>query len=508
MSKSRTRNVAMNMSVSLLTQALMLVLNFVSRTVFIRTLGVDYLGVNGLFHNVLSILSFAELGIGHAIVFSLYKPLAERDEDRLCSLMQLYKKVYRVIFIVVLTLGLAVIPFLDLFIKGKPNINENLIVIYLLYLFNTSISYLYIYKQSIITADQKAYVVTSILTVANIVKVAVQILILFLFHDFLLFLIIQIVCTVGGNIYCSRKADKLYPFIKNKPKPLDKSDSKKIFTDVKSMAAYKFGSIILNSTDNLLISALIDITTVGLISNYTMLTGACNNILRPITRSFTASIGNLNATGTIEQKYNVFNKVLLITAWIYGMASIGIVVISQYFVEIWVGKEFIMTPIVVIALISEFYVSGIHTLESHYRTTMGFFVKGRFAPALAAILNIGLSFLFCRFWGVAGILLATSVARVITLGVVDSYIIYKDGFHRSPWIYFIKNAGFLALFILIGLMCSWCVSLLAWHSWYGVICQIIAVLLIYNGIMVLIFHRTQGFKEIVAAGKSLMKRKK
>lgn len=506
MVNSRTRNVALNATASLATQVLMIVLNFVSRTVFIRTLGVDYLGVNGLFSNVLQILSFAELGIGNAIVFSLYKPLAEHDEERLCSLMQLYKKFYLIIFGVVMVLGLAMIPFLDFLIKGEPNIKENLVLIYIFYLLDTALSYLYIYKQSIISADQKQYVVTTVLTVASIMRVLGQIIILYLTHNFILFLTINLVFRVGGNIYCSHVADRRYPFIKNKPKPLAKEESKTIFTNVKSMAAYKFGSIILNSSDSVIISAMVNITTVGFVSNYTMIILACKNILNGITRSFTASLGNLNAVGTQEQKYNVFNKVLLITAWLYGMASIGIIVVSKYFVEVWIGTDFILSNIIVIAIVFEFYVAGIHTLESHYRYTMGYFVKGRVAPLLAALVNIGLSVWFCTLWGVVGVFIATSVSRIITLGVIDSIIIFRNGFDKNPIIYFVKNAGFLFLFILIGLLCSWLIDFIAWHNWFGVIVQILAVIIIFNVIMVLVFYRTSEFKEVVLAAKSLLKK--
>ncbi len=504
MQKSRSRQVALNATASLATQFIMIALNFILRTVFIKTLGVDYLGVNGLFSNVLQILSFAELGIGNAIVFSMYKPLAEHDEERLCSLMQLYKKVYLAIFGIVMVLGLAMIPFLDFMIKGEPNIEENLIVIYIFYLLDTSLSYLYIYKQSIITADQKQYVVTSVLTIASILRVIGQIVILYLTHNFILFLTINLIFRLGGNIYCSHVADKRYPYIKNKPKPLSRDDKNKIYVDIKSMAAYKFGSIILNSADTVIISAMVSITTVGLVSNYTMIILACKNILNGITRSFTASLGNLNAIGTDEQKYNVFNKILLITTWLYGFASIGIIVVSKSFIDVWIGPEFILSNFVVLALISEFYVSGVHTLESHYRYTMGFFVKGRLAPILAAVLNIVLSIWFCRMWGVAGVLIATSLSRIIALGVIDSIIIFKDGFHRNPIIYLYKNTIYLALFVVIGCLCYWIVSYVHISSWLGVIIQAFIVFIVYNGIMVLLFHKSSEFNEITKAFRALL----
>lgn len=505
MATSRTKRVALNAVVSLLTQIFMILLNFVSRTVFIKTLDIDYLGVNGLFTNVLSILSFAELGIGHAIVFNLYKPLADGDKERLCSLMHLYKKVYRAIFFTVMILGLAMIPFLDVLIKGTTNIKENLIIIYLFFLIDTAISYLYIYKQSIITADQKQYVVTTILTAASCLRVFGQIIILYLTHNFILVLVVNIIFRFAGNVYCSNVANKLYPYILDEPIPLSKTDTKKIFKDVVSMAAYKFGSVILNSTSNIIISTMVSITTVGLVSNYTMLCVACRSLLNGITNSFTASLGNLNATATKEQKYNVFNKVLLITAWIYGMTSIGLIVLSKYFVALWIGENFVLPIFVVIAIVSEFYISGIHTLESHYRFTMGYFVKGKVAPILAALLNIGLAIPFCHLWGVAGVFIATSVARIVTLGIIDSYIIFKDGFQRNPIIYFTKNAVFIFLFIVIGTGCYWLISFSKGHTWISLISQILIVLFVYNIIMLIIYGHTQEFKEIIFAFKGLKK---
>lgn len=505
MALSRARQVVFNATASIVTQLVMIGLNFVSRTVFIRTLDIDYLGVNGLFTNILSVLSFAELGIGSAIVYSLYKPLAENDEERLCSLMQLYKKFYLIVFGVVLVLGLSLIPFLDFFIKGKPNVDENLIVIYLFFLFDTALSYLYIYKQSIITADQKEYLVTTVLTSASILRVLGQIIILYLTHNYILFLVINLFFRLAGNIYCSHVADKKYPYICTPPKPLPQEEKNKIFTNVKSMAAYQFGSIILNSADSIIISAMISVTMVGIVSNYLLLCVACKNILNGITNAFTASLGNLNATSTREEKYNVFNKVLLITAWIYGFAAVGIIVLSKYFVEVWIGPDFIMNNIIVIAIVSEFYISGIHTLESHYRFTMGYFVKGRIAPILAAILNIIFAICFCKLWGVAGVFFATALSRIITLGVIDSIIIFKDGFNKNPLVYFAKNIVFLGLFISIGILCSLVVGLINGHTWSSVIIQIVLVCLIFNIIMISIFYRSKVFKEIIDAGKMTMK---
>lgn len=505
MAISRTRQVVLNAMASILTQIVLLFLNFISRNIFIRTLGIDYLGVNGLFSNILTVLSFAELGIGHAIIFSLYKPLANHDEERLCSLMQLYKKFYIAIFFIVLIVGIALIPFLDFFIKGEPNIDDNLIVIYLFFLMDTAISYIYIYKQSIITADQKQYVVTSVITIVTVLKVISQISILYITHSYILFLVVNLLFNLAGNYYCSWVADKKYPFIQNTPKPLPKKEKKAILVNIKSMAAYKFGSIILNSSDGIIISAMVNITSVGLVSNYTMICMACNKILKGITNAFTASLGNLNALASPEKKYDVFNKVYLITAWVYGLASIGIIVLSKYFIEMWIGINYALSQLVVIAIVSEFYVSGIHTLESHYRYTMGYFVKGRLAPLLASLLNIFLAIFLCSKWGIAGVFFATSLSRILTLGIIDSWIIYRDGFFRNPAIYFVKNVCFLLLFVFIGMLCFYITSFFIWHTWFSFVLQSVIVIILYNLIMIVVFGRTREFKEILSAAKLLIK---
>ena len=246
MSSSRTKNVSINMVTALFCQVVNLCLNFVSRTYFIQALGAEYLGVNGLFSNVLSILSFAELGIGNALVFSMYKPLAVGDHQKLTSLMALYKKAYRIIALVVAVTGLLYIPFMEYTIKDHPNIPENLYIIYLLFLCNTVVSYLVVYKKSIITADQKNYIVLIASEIPHIIQIVAQIAVLIIYHSFIGFLVIQIAFTFVGNLACAIIANKKYPYILNKPDPLDKEERSEIFRNIRSMAMYKFGSIILN----------------------------------------------------------------------------------------------------------------------------------------------------------------------------------------------------------------------------------------------------------------------
>ena len=506
MRRSRTENVSINMVAGLVCQFVNLVLSFVSRTFFIRLLGAEYLGVNGLFSNVLSILSFAELGIGNAIVFSMYKPLAIGDTEKLGSLMTLYKKAYRAIGITIAAVGICVTPFLNFVIKETPDIPENLSVLYLLFLFNTVFSYFFAYKRSIITADQKNYIMLALSEGINIARSVAQIALLYFTHNYIIYLLVQIACGVIDNLIAAVIADKMYPFLKQKALPLSKDESKKIFRNVRALAMYKFGSVILNGTDNILVSAMVGVREVGLVSNYVLLHGSCKMILSKITEAFTASVGNFNAVSDNEQKYEIFNKLFFIVAWLYGFASVGLITVSPPLITAWIGSEYLLDRITVIAIVGEFYFQGVQYAAYTFRTTLGYFVQSRYVPILAAIANIVLSVLLCRWIGLAGIFMATSIARVFCMGIVDPLLIYKSTFHKSPFIYWAKYVGYLALFIVIGLICDFVVKCITISGWLGVMVQIFAVTIVFNTIMVLIFCRTNVFKGLLEYLRSLLRR--
>jgi len=504
MRQSRTRNVTINAGVAIICQVINLCLNFVSRTCFIHALGAEYLGVNGLFSNVLSVLSFAELGIGNAIVFSMYKPLAHNDETRLTSLLALYKKAYTVIAIVVLAAGLVYVPFIDLSIKERPDIPENLICIYLLFLSNTVISYLVVYKKSILTADQKNYLVLGSTECTHILQIILQILVLVRYKSLIAFLIIQIVFTLLGNILCAILAEKKYPYIKNAPMPLTTDEKRTIFENIKSMAAYKFGSIILNGTDNIIVSAMLGVIPVGIVSNYVLLHQAANSILGQVAQAFTASVGNLNVVGTKEQKYDIFNKVLLITVWMYGFASAALVTMSQQLMPLWLGESYMLNNWTVVSIIAGFYVFGVHTCESNYRTTLGLFVKGRWAPICSSILNVILSIYLCTKIGLAGIFIATPISRFAFIGIVDTTLIYREAFKKNPLIYYLKNVIYLCLVIIFGIISSYSICIVTVDGWCGFIIRCIIFTVIFNSLMFVTFFKTKEFKGIVLLAKSVI----
>jgi len=493
---SRTENVVKNAWFALITQVANILLSFISRTAFIYVLGVEYLGLNGLFTNILMLLSFAELGIGNAIIYSMYKPLATGDKEKIKSLMALYAKAYRLIGIFVFVAGLLVIPFMDYIIKDAPDIKESINLIYLLFLANTTFSYFFVYKKSIIIADQKNYIVSLYQQAFHIIQVLAQIVFLLLTHEYILFLLIQIASTVLNNIITARKADKMYPYLKEgSPKPLDKAESKGIFANVRALFLYKFGSVVLNGTDNIIISMLIGITAVGLCSNYLLVISALTLISGQVMNAFTASVGNLNAIGDSNNKERVFNRIFFISSWMYGFFAVGLFMFLNPFIGLWLGEKFILSQGVIFAIVLHFYINSVHFTVYTYRTTMGLFVKGRLAPLAAAVVNIILSLWLGKTIGLMGIFLATSVARFFTTGIVDPVLVYRNGFNKNPIYYYKKYFLFFSIFVALYFVLDYIVSWIEIGGLIGFIVQVGLVTIIFNGIMILLFWKTQDFKD-------------
>lgn len=506
--QSRTKNVTVNSMVSLLCQVLNLLLNFLTRTIFIKILGAEYLGVNGLFSNILTILSFAELGIGNAIVFNLYKPLAQDDKPQISSLMLLYKQVYTAIGLFILGAGLLVTPFLGVIIKTKPNIPENISLLYILFLLNTVVSYFFVYKKNIIIADQKNYITLIVTQATTIARVILQTSFLLLTHNFIVYLTIQIGCTLAENFVCSALADKMYPYLKNSnPVPLSKSETKSIFADVKALAIYKFGSVILNGTDNILISMLLSVRDVGLASNYTLLMNSANSILGKLIDAFTASVGNLNTESNAEKQYNVFKKIMFISSWIYGFAAVGIYLVSKDFIITWIGEKYLLSSIVVFSICFDFYVKGVQAAPYMYRTTLGLFIQGKWAAVIAAVVNLILSVILCKAIGLGGIFIATPISRLISTGIIDPYLIYKRTFKRNVLEYFEMFIGYCVIFIVIAVISNFAINCVSIAGWLGVILKAGIVTVIFNGLMISVFFRTKIFKELLQSVKQLVSRK-
>lgn len=491
---SRSQYVVRNTAVTLLTQLVKNVLGFLSRTAFIWVLGKELLGINSLFTEILAMLSFAELGIGNAFVYSLYKPLAERDNVKLGTLMRLYAKAYKGIGLLIGVLGLCLLPFLKMLV-GDVAVDDSLLyTIFLMYVFNTAVSYFFVYKTSLIVADQKNYIVLIAQEGFHAVQVAVQVVILLLTGNYVLFMAITVVCTIGTNVFLAHKADKMYPFLLEKMvKPLSAEERDEIVANVKSLVVYKLGSTVLGGTDSIFISAIINVVTVGFYSNYKLLVDLFTSLGSQVVSSITASVGNANASEGKERKEAIFDGLLCASAWFFGLSAVGLLLLSNDFIRLWVGTDYVLDIASVTAIVGAFYVNNMHHACFVYRNTAGLFVYGKYIPVIASVLNIGLDVALGMWIGLPGIFLATIIARMLTYEIVDPLIIYRRVFGKSVLTYYWNYLKYTAIVAAAGVACWAVLRVIPVSSWLGFAVSCIAIGIVYCVAFGLLSFKTNGF---------------
>lgn len=495
MSKSRTKNAITNMTISFFNQFSTLLLSFISRTIFIRVLGIELLGINGLFTDVLSLLSMADLGFNTAMVYSFYKPIAENDTKKIAGLITFYKKVYRIIAIAITVIGLALIPFLTL-IVNTPEPIPLLRVYYLFALIGVIISYLFVYKTSIITADQRNYLVTRITIVVNFIKTVIQIIALILFKNYILYLAINLIGNFTNNYIASKKAVTLYPYIEEEI-VLDKSDKKGIFENIKSIFLYKLSSLLLNATDNTLISILVGTITVGFYSNYLMITNRVLSIIQIVFGSLTASIGNVIIKENHNKRYEIYKATQSISFIICGIIVTSFSVLINDLIRIWLGDKFVFDNIVVLAITLNMYLSCVLQPLWTYREATGLYVKTKYIMLIASIINLVLSVILGKSFGLAGILFASAIARLTTYFWYEPFLLFKEYFNKSVINFYIPIMTNFTIIAIVIISINVLLSRFIVDSWTSLILKCICCGIITSLIFLLIYSRSEGFEVIV-----------
>ena len=454
----------------------------------------EYLGVNGLFTNIITMLSLADLGIGIAIPYSLYKPLAKKDEHKINVLMNFYKKVYTIIGIAVLLIGLSLTPFLGLIIKDIPKNVPHLSLIYILFVIHSASSYFFVYKKFLIDSDQKGYITSRIIFTFSTLLSIIQIILLVTTKNYILFLLSSIILVIIQNIYISSKANKLYPFIKNKTdEKLEKEDMEGIKKNVSSLFIYKVGTVIMNGTDNIIISKFIGLIIVGFYSNYVLIINSITTVLNQIFNAITSSIGNLVVTTNKKRSKEVYDNLNFANFWLYALFGVCIIVLINPFINIWIGKKYVMGFSIVFLLVLNFYVLGMQSVTNSFRNAYGLFWIAKYRPIIMVIINIVISVVLVQFIGIEGVLIGTLISRLVTTAWLDPYIVHKYGFEISPKSYYIDYLKYLVIFIAISIILNYFVSMITINNIFILILIAILVVISVNVILVLLFFKTSEF---------------
>ncbi|MGE6376912.1 lipopolysaccharide biosynthesis protein [Peribacillus muralis] len=502
----RIQNSIKNIFFGLTGQFISVFMGFAVRTALIYTLGIEYTGIDGLFTSILIMLSLANLGFDTAIIYSLYKPLASNDIQKIKAFMNLYQKAYRIIGLIVFLLGMILYPFIPNLIHDEQAVNH-LNVIYLLFLVNSVSSYYFVYKQAIIIADQKSYIISKIHNHFIIISNIIQILILLISKNYILLLSFQVFIRIIENVYIVRKVHTLYPFIKEKNDvQLNRKEKKAFYKNLYALFLYKVSGVVINGTDNIIIAKYVGIVQVGIYSNYLLIISTLSTFISHIFYSLNSSVGNLVVTEEIEKKYFLFRVIHFANFWIYGLCTVLIWNLINPFIIIWLGEEYIFNKLILFSILLNFLTTGMQNASTTYRETTGLFKKGKYRPIIAALINIIVSVILVQFIGISGVFIGTVISRLCTYFWYDPLIIYKYIFKRSVRGYFMKYVIYLMLIFISISMTEAIYSGL--HSSINIVFGTIISLFIPNLLFYIVFRKSEEFIYILKIAISLLKKRK
>jgi len=500
---TRTEHSMRNLRYTLLFQSLAMVTAFFTRHVFVSVLNQEYLGLEGTFSNLLVVLSLAELGVGEAITFSLYKPIAEGNVLQIRALMELYRKVYRAIGLGIAALAALLAPFLHLIIKDFPNTGE-VYLIYALFVSNSALSYFFVYKQSLILADQRRYLITlwryGLWTVLYLVQVAF----LWITRNYIFYLCLQLIETLLENWILARKADKLYPYLRerNHKTQLDRESKAEILRNTKAMFLHKIGGAVVFNTDSLLMSYFFGVVSVGLYSNYLLIVKGLRNCYKMVFAAFAGSVGNLGATEDKNHVFQVYRRMSFAGNWLISWCSICLFVLFTPFIELWVGEEYLFPANIVFWIVINFYVTGVREVNQTFHNSLGLFWRMRYKSVVESVINLVVSIALAGPFGISGIFIGTFASTMLTCFWVEPYILFKYAFLQPVSRYFINYAGNALLTILVGGCTWWLCTLLPGGGMWIFAAKVLVCAVVPNVLFYIVFHRTEElafFKEFLQA---------
>ncbi len=504
---SRTHNSVKNMLVSVIGQILVLITHFVGRTVFIQILGVEYLGVNGVFTNVLSMLSLAELGVGTAITYALYKPLAENNDEKVHTIMSLFKKIYIFIGIIIGIVGLCLIPFLDMLVQRTANIDD-LSLIYILFLANTVSTYFFSYNQSLLIADQKIYLVKIYSNFINIILTIIQIVILIYTSSYILYLVATIISTFITNIVIRDKCLKRFTFLKSKekPQPLSKEEKTDLKKNIVAMSAHKVGGVVVFGTSNIIIAGFLSVALVGIYSNYMLVITTLTTLIALIYTSVSASVGNLGVVSTVDKNKEVFNNIYFFSTTMAGYSSVCLIVLFNPFIEIWIGKEFLLEAPVVIAIVVSFYTRTARSAVSITKDAFGLFWKDRYKPLFEAVFNLIISIILVNYLGITGVILGSIISFMLTTFWVEPYVLYKYSLGKGLQEYFTKYIFRTTINIIICVVTVLVAQFIPGEGIYKFSLQLLLCVTVVPAMYIAIYYRTKEFKYYIRVFNMIRKK--
>ena len=422
----RTRSSLRMLAVSFLGQMVNLALLFVSRRLFVQHFAQEYLGVNGLFSNILTVLSLAELGIGTAMVYGLYQPAAEGDKAAVRRLMNLYRVLYRIVGGAVLVLGAALLPVLPYFVRG--GVVPRLRLIYCMYLFDTAAGYFLSYKQAVLAAHQEAWRTTSVTQAVRSVQILLQMAVTVWLEDFYLYLAIQMCSQLTANLILSVIVDRRYPFLREDRKEYPSQEVRhSLFRQVSALSLHRLGGVFVSHTDNLLISMFRGLAEAGVYSNYQMVLNSIRLMMSYVYNSFSPAIGNLAASDGREKVYEIHSALNFLMSLLYGWLALCLAALFNPFIRLFFGKPYVLPLPTVLLVVLDFYLHGMRQMTLRFRDGMGLYWYDRYKPIAETLLNLTVSVALVGRFGIAGVVAGTVASTLLTNFWVEPFVFFRYG---------------------------------------------------------------------------------
>lgn len=495
---SRTSNATRNIKWGFYNKIVAVIFPFITRTVMIYVMGVQYVGLSSLFSSILQVLSFTELGIGSALVFSMYKPIEEQSVDKICALLNFYKRAYQIIGTIILFVGLTLLPFLKYLVADEVPKGINLQYLFGIYLLNNVIGYyLFAYKQSLFLASQRVDRISAVNMLTQIAMNTLQIIALFFVRSYYTYAIVIPLTTTLNNVIVKILSEKYFPDYKCYGK-IDENALREIKKKVKGMVFQKIGGIVLTSVDSIVISAFLGIVLLGIYQNYYYIFVALNGFLSIIMSSIIPIVGNCMITDSIEKNLNDFKKYNFIYIWIVAWCTVCLICLYQPFMKIWVGEERMLGTDMALLFAIYFFIHKWCDMLYVYQEAAGIWWETRFVPIIAAILNLGLNLILVQKIGLQGILISTIIAVVLIYDVGYAIVLFKFYFKSNKALkgYLATQFFYLIIMTLAGLLSFIFCHLIQTDSdvlrlvIYGFICLIVP-----NIFFLMAWHRLPEFMD-------------
>lgn len=444
MNKKRTEKSIKNIATAMIVQVITLLLSFITRTLLVKSLGVESVSLNGLFTEVISMLSLTELGVGSAIIYNLYKPLAEGNEEKICQLMRLFKIAYRIISLATFVIGCSLIPVINLLVKDISYSDNYVRIVYFLFVIQTSSSYLFSYKISLLNADQRKFIHSIIHVIVKCICTGVSAIVLFTTYNFILYLIVVIIFNFLTNVIASIVVDRLYPYLKKDYGKLSKKESIKVFTNIKHLFVKNVSAKITNSTDNILISSIVGILTVGIYTNYSMIFSAVKQFSVQISGALAGSLGNLFAVEKGQHCANVLSRLTYIFFLLSNTLSVCLYCCITPFVSVWLGDDWLLGNTTVLICSVNMFIDFAKIPLWQSLEVSGLFKQDKNISIIGSVANLIVSIVLGIKWGILGIFTGTFVTYAIQI-ILKIKLLYKEFFKISSIDYYIRCFVYFAL---------------------------------------------------------------